>query len=381
MRPLSSKLPQIGTNIFSVMTTLANKHDAVNLSQGFPDFDCSGRLKSLVDHYIKSGYNQYAPMPGLLVLREQLAAKIEREHGHAYHPESELCVTAGATQALFTAIMALVHRGDEVIIVEPAYDCYVPAIELAGGVVKRVSIDLVKRDLDILAIQQQLSDKTRLIIINTPHNPSGICFSADAMQSLETLLQDTDTMVISDEVYEHMVFDGKQHESIARYPGLVERSVLVSSFGKTYHNTGWKLGYCAAPKTIMAEFLKVHQFNVFCVNRPMQHAFADLLAEERSYEDLSDFYQEKRDFFCSAVADSRFKCVPSEGTYFQLLDYSALSQAEDLTLAKQWTEHEKIAAIPISVFYDQAPKQQLLRFCFAKNNDTLERGAEIINRL
>jgi methionine aminotransferase len=378
---LSSRLPSVGSTIFSVMSALANEHGAVNLSQGFPDFDCSNRLKELVDFHIRSGHNQYAPMPGLIELREQLAAKIERQHGHFYHPGSEVCVTAGATQAIFTAILALVHPGDEVIIVEPAYDCYAPAITLAGGQIKRVQLDLSARDLDLGALGQKLNSNTRLLIINTPHNPTGVCFSKDAMLALDQLLHETNTMVLSDEVYEHIIFDGRQHESIARYPGLVERSILISSFGKTYHNTGWKLGYCMAPKAIMAEFLKVHQFNVFCVNRPMQHAFADLMAEESSYEDLNGFYQEKRDFFCSAIASSRFKFKATEGTYFQLLDYSEITKEEDIETAKRWTQHEGIASIPISVFYEKAPAQHMLRFCFAKNRETIEKGAEIINRL
>jgi len=378
---LKSRLPSVGSTIFSVMSALANEHGAVNLSQGFPDFDCSNRLKELVNHHIKAGHNQYAPMPGLMELREQLAAKVDRQHGHFYHPSSEVCVTAGATQAIFTAILALVHPGDEVIIVEPAYDCYAPAITLAGGNIIRVSLDLATRDLDVSTIEQKLSSSTRLLIINTPHNPTGVCFSKDAMLALDQLLHDTNTMVLSDEVYEHIIFDGRQHESIARYPGLVERSILVSSFGKTYHNTGWKLGYCMAPKAIMDEFLKVHQFNVFCVNRPMQHAFADLMAEERSYEDLNAFYQEKRDFFCSAISGSRFKFKATEGTYFQLLDYSNITKDEDIVTAKTWTVKKGIASIPISVFYAEAPKQHMLRFCFAKNRDTIEKGAEIINRL
>lgn len=380
-QPLISRLPDVGTTIFSVMSGLANDHNAVNLSQGFPDFDCSGRLKELVDQHIRAGHNQYAPMPGLIELREQLASKVERLHGHGYHPDTEVCVTAGATQAIFTCILALVHPGDEVIIVEPAYDCYAPAISLAGGTIVRVALDLDTRDLDLTAIETALSPKTRLLIINTPHNPTGVCFSADTMKGLDQLLHETDTMVLSDEVYEHIIFDGRQHESVARYPGLAERSLLISSFGKTYHNTGWKLGYCMAPKEIMVEFLKVHQFNVFCVNRPMQHAFADLLSEDRSYDDLSAFYQEKRDFFCDAIAGSRFDFSPTEGTYFQLLDYSKISQEDDLQIAKQWTAERKIASIPISVFYNQAPEQRLLRFCFAKNEETIKQGAEIINRL
>ncbi len=381
IKPLRSRLPDVGTTIFTVMSALANEHKAINLSQGFPDFDCNNRLKELVDQHIRAGHNQYAPMAGLIGLREELVRKIERQHSHAYDPDSEVTVTAGATQAIFTAVMALVHPGDEVIIVEPAYDCYVPAIDLAGGKTVRVGIDLAERDLDVEALRGAISEKTRLIMMNSPHNPTGICFSQKSLKALEDLLRDTDIMVLSDEVYEHIIFDARQHESVARYPGLVERSILISSFGKTYHNTGWKLGYCMAPKAIMAEFRKVHQFNVFCVNRPMQHAFADLMKEERSYEELSAFYQEKRDVFCDAIKDSRFSISPTEGTYFQLLDYSEISNENDLELAKKWTQNPGIASIPISVFYKSPPEQHLLRFCFAKNDETILRGAEILNSI
>ncbi|NNC82546.1 MAG: aminotransferase class I/II-fold pyridoxal phosphate-dependent enzyme, partial [Flavobacteriales bacterium] len=328
--PLQSRLPEVGTTIFTVMSALANAHEAVNLSQGFPDFDCSSRLKELVTHHMKAGHNQYAPMPGVPALREQLVRKFEQQHGHAYDSEKEVTVTAGATQAIFTAILALVHPGDEVIIIEPAYDCYAPAIHMAGGKVIRVPLDIRGRDMDTSLIAAALTEQTRLIIINSPHNPTGVCFSESSMQSLERLLADTDVMVLSDEVYEHIVFDDKVHYGLAKYPGLRERGVVVSSFGKTYHNTGWKLGYCFAPEDLMTEFRKVHQFNVFSVNRPMQHAFSDLLAEERSYDDLSAFYQEKRDFFCRAVAGSRFDFTASEGTYFQLLDYGSIAQEPDV---------------------------------------------------
>lgn len=320
-------------------------------------------------------------MPGLISLREELVKKIEGMHGHAYSPEDEVCITAGATQAIFTAVLALVHPGDEVIIIEPAYDCYVPAIELAGGRVKRVALDIEGRDLDIPKIRSQISEKTRLIMINSPHNPSGICVSKESMAALEALLRETDIMVLSDEVYEHIIFDDRRHESVARYPGLVERSILISSFGKTYHNTGWKLGYCMAPREIMKEFQKVHQFNVFSVSRPMQHALADFMKEDTSYEQLSAFYQEKRDLFINAISDSRFEIIPSEGTYFQLLDYSSISEEMDIDLAKEWTRTKGIASIPISVFYQNAPVQHLLRFCFAKNDDTLLRAAEVLNKI
>ncbi|NNK80108.1 MAG: aminotransferase class I/II-fold pyridoxal phosphate-dependent enzyme, partial [Flavobacteriales bacterium] len=317
----------------------------------------------------------------LIELREELIKKIELQHGYYYNPDSEVTITAGATQAIFTAVIALAHIGDEVIVIEPAYDCYEPAIRLAGAQVVRVPLDLENRDIDVDKISEAISPKTRLIMINSPHNPTGVCVSRESMLSLTELLSDTNIILLSDEVYEHIIFDGRAHESVAKHPGLAERSVLISSFGKTYHNTGWKLGYCMAPAEIMNEFRKVHQFNVFCVNRPMQHAFAELLKEESSYDDLSDFYQEKRDFFCEAIRGSRFKFSPTEGTYFQLLDYSELSKEPDIELAKRWTKEKGIASIPISSFYSNAPKNYLLRFCFAKNQDTIEKGAEILNSL
>lgn len=378
---LKSRLPEVGTTIFTVMSALAQEHGAVNLSQGFPDFDGHERLKALVNHHINKGDNQYAPMAGLLALREAVAEKLDKQHAHAYDPDTEICITAGATQAIFTAILATVHPGDEVIIIEPAYDCYAPAIVLAGGTVVRVPFDMEAADLDVIALHQAITEKTRMIIINSPHNPSGHVISADSMAWLEERLLATDILVLSDEVYEHIIFGGAIHESVARYPGLRERSILVSSFGKTFHTTGWKLGYCAAPKELMVEFKKVHQFNVFCVNRPIQHALATFLKEDDGYQNLSAFYEEKRDYFCKLIKGSRFKVRPSAGTYFQLLDYSGISQEEDKSLAVRWTKEKKLAAIPVSAFYAAAPEQYLLRFCFAKNEETLMKGAEILNRL
>lgn len=378
---LTSRLPEVGTTIFTVMSALANEYKALNLSQGFPDFDGHQRLKQLVNHHIDKGDNQYAPMAGLIELREVLAEKLEQEHGHAFHPEKEICITAGATQAIFTAVLALVHAGDEVIIIEPAYDCYAPAIHIAGASAVRIPWDMERADLDAALLDGAITEKTRMIIINSPQNPSGHVISAQAMKGLEKRLEGSSIMILSDEVYEHILFDGVQHESVARYPGLVSRSILISSFGKTFHTTGWKMGYCAAPEFIMNEFRKVHQFNVFCVNRPIQHALATFLKESTEYRGLGDFYQAKRDFFCKAIKGSRFKIRPSTGTYFQLLDYRDISQDSDMELAIRWTKEKKIAAIPVSAFYENAPEQHLLRFCFAKNEETLLRAAEILNRL
>jgi methionine aminotransferase len=277
--------------------------------------------------------------------------------------------------------MALVHPGDEVIIIEPAYDCYAPAVELAGGIVVRVSFDLAQADLNTKAIEKAITDGTRMLIINTPHNPTGHVISEDSMRWLEKRLNGTDIIVLGDEVYEHIIFDNKVHQSVARFPGLVERSLLISSFGKTFHTTGWKMGYCAAPEPIMKEFKKVHQFNVFCVNRPIQHALAEFLKNKQVYMELNDFYQKKRDFFCKALEGSRFKFKPSSGTYFQLLDYSEIDKRSDIEVAKEWTVEKGIASIPISVFYEQDPDQHFLRFCFAKNEETLEQAAELLKKL
>ena len=380
---LKSRLPDIGTTIFTIMSSLAKEHDALNLSQGFPDFDCDERLKAVVTEHIRRGDNQYAPMDGLPELRERLSERIESLYGYAYAPENEICITAGATQAIFTAITAFVHPGDEVIIIEPAYDCYAPAIALAGGKVIRVGLDIETGQLPYEDLRQAINRRTRLVIINSPHNPSGTILSAHDMAFLDGVLNETDTLLLSDEVYEFIVFDGLRHESVARYPRLAERSIIVSSFGKTYHNTGWKLGYAAAPAELMKEFLKVHQFNVFCVNRPMQHAFAEFFKDDQSHIELSQFYQTKRDRFCSSIQGSRFKFEPSKGTYFQLLDYrDILPEQNDRAVAEQWTRVAGLASIPISSFYHEPPShQRFLRFCFAKDEDTLDRAAEILNTL
>ena len=376
-----SKLPLVGTTIFSVMTALANEHNAINLSQGFPDFDCDNRLKDLVTQYMNKGFNQYAPMSGVMELRERLAEKTENIYGRSYDPETEITITAGATQAIFTAVSAFVNPDDEVIIFTPAYDSYEPSITVNGGKTVAIQLTFPEFKIDFDALKKSINSETKMIIINSPHNPSGAILNKEQMIQLEALLNETNIILVSDEVYEHIIFDQNDHEGVAQYPGLAERSLIISSFGKTYHNTGWKLGYCYGPKELMTEFRKVHQFNVFCVNRPVQHAFADFLEEDDSYMDLSSFYQKKRDYFLEITEGSRLKPLTCNGTYFQLMDYSDISDDEDVLLAKKLTVEKGIAAIPVSVFYNQPPDHKVLRFCFAKNHDTLEKGAEIIRAL
>ncbi len=376
-----SRLPRVGTTIFSVMSALAQQHDAVNLGQGFPDFDCDPQLVDAVNAAMRRGLNQYPPMPGLLSLREAIAAKIERLYGHAYHPGNEVTVTAGATQAILTAILAMVHPGDDVIVLDPCYDSYEPNIELAGG--KAVHVPLTPRsfrpDFDLIAAA--LSPRTRAIVINTPHNPGATVWTAAEMAQLADLLRPTNVIVIADEVYEHMVYDGAQHESVARHPELAARSFVVSSFGKTYHVTGWKIGYVAAPASLMAEFRKVHQFNVFTVNTPMQQGLADYLADPAPYLQLSAFYQRKRDLFRADLATTRLKLLPSAGTYFQSVDYSNISDLGEEAFCRWLTAEVGVAAIPLSAFYSQGFEQKLARFCFAKKDDTLQRALERLARL
>src|SRR5574343_1549893 len=326
---IASRLPQVGTTIFSVMSALAAEHGAVNLGQGFPDFDADPRLIEAVHQAMRAGHNQYPPMPGVPALREAIAAKIEALYGARYEPGSEITITAGATQAILTALLAIVHPGDEVIVLEPCYDSYAPNIELAGGRIVRVPLTPDSYRPDFARIAAAISARTRAIIVNTPHNPSATVWSAAEMQQLADLLAPTQILLISDEVYEHMVFDGQLHQSVARYPGLAERSFIVSSFGKTYHVTGWKVGYVAAPAALSAEFRKVHQFNVFTVNTPVQHALAAYMANPQPYLDLPAFYQHKRDLFRPGLAKTRFKLLPSEGSYFQCVEYSRVSDLPD----------------------------------------------------
>ncbi|MFP5473951.1 MAG: pyridoxal phosphate-dependent aminotransferase [Gammaproteobacteria bacterium] len=366
-----TKLPAVGTTIFTVMSALATEHGAVNLGQGFPDFGCDPKLLDAVTAAMAAGHNQYPPMTGVPLLRERIAAKIEALYGRRYDAGTEITVTAGATQAIITAILALVRPGDEVIVLEPCYDSYVPTIELAGGTVVRVPLVPGSFRPDFDRIAAALTPRTRAILINTPHNPSGTVWTADEMRQLEALLAPTDVFVISDEVYEHMVYDGALHQSVARFPALAARSLIVSSFGKTYHVTGWKVGYVAAPAVLTAEFRKVHQFNVFTVNTPMQHALAHYMADAAPYVDLPAFYQRKRDLFAEGLARTRLRLLPSEGSYFQCVDISAVSDLSESDFCQWLTREIGVAAIPLSAFYGDGFDQRVVRFCYAKRDETL----------
>lgn len=376
-----SKLPNVGTSIFTVMSALANEHNALNLSQGFPNFKSDQTLIDLVTNAMNSGYNQYAPMAGNLELRVAITNKFEKLYNTTYHPDYEITVTAGATQAIFTIISTFVKPNDEVIIFNPAYDCYGPAIELHGGKTISVQLEAPFYKVDWEEVSQKITSKTKMIIINTPHNPSGTIFSKDDMLKLETLLKGTNIILLSDEVYEHIIFDDEKHQSACLFPDLKSRSFIVASFGKTFHNTGWKLGYCCAPKELMDEFKKVHQFNVFCVNHPTQKGLADYLQEANHYLELSEFYQRKRDLFLNLIKDSRFKFIPAQGTYFQGLDYSNITMENDVDFAKHLTIEHKIASIPLSIFNTGNLDKKILRFCFAKTDETLKAAAEILNKV
>jgi methionine aminotransferase len=373
---LDSRLPQVGTTIFSVMSALAAEHGAVNLGQGFPDFDCDPRLVDAVAQAMRAGHNQYPPMAGVAGLRQAVAAKVEALHGHRYDAEREITVTAGATQAILTATLCAVHPGDEVIVLEPCYDSYVPNIALAGGTVVRVPLTPGSFRPDFARIGAALSPRTRAIIINSPHNPSATVWTAADLAQLAALLRPTDVLVISDEVYEHMVYDGQPHASVSANAELAVRSFVVSSFGKTFHVTGWKVGTVCAPAALTTEFRKVHQFNVFSVNTPMQHGLAQYLADPAPYRDLPAFYAAKRDLFRAGLAASRFRLLPTEGTYFQCVDYSAISERSEADFCRWLTTEIGVAAIPLSAFYDGGFEQRIVRFCFAKRDETLQRALE-----
>lgn len=378
---LQSKLPHVGTTIFTVMSHLAAEHRAINLSQGFPDFDCAPELRALVTKHFNTGVNQYPPMAGIAPLREAVAEKIESLYGTAYDPEQEVTIVPGATYAIYTAVAALISPGDEVILFEPTYDSYGPAVEVHGGIPVYMQLRYPDYSIDWQAVQAAITPRTKLMIINTPHNPTATVLSAEDLRLLEGMLRNTDIAVISDEVYEHIVFDGYKHQSIARFPGLSERSLLVSSFGKTYHVTGWKMGYVAAPRELMNEFRKVHQFNAFVANGPLQHVFAEYMQNKDAWLQLAAFYQKKRDFFLDGLKGSRFKPLPSRGTFFQNLSYEAISEEKDTDLAVRLTREHGVASIPVSVFYRQPPAHRVLRFCFAKSEETLTKGAEILRKL
>lgn len=375
---IKSKLPNVGTTIFTTMSALAREHQAINLSQGFPDFDCSPKLAENATHYIQKGFNQYAPMPGTQQLRERVAEMISECYQASYHPETEITITAGATQAIYTVLAAFVQPGDEVLVVEPAYDCYVPAIEVHGGIPVYSSLNPVDFSINWKDVRSKINSRTRVIMINSPHNPSGAVITQQDLTELENIVRGTNILVISDEVYEHMVFDGNKHCSVALNKTLAAQSVIVSSFGKTVHTTGWKIGYVAAPKEIMTEFRKVHQFLVFVVNHPLQLALADFLSDKNNYLELKNFYQAKRDLFLKLTKGSRLEPLKCGGTYFQLMSYRKISDEADTDLAIRLTREKKLATIPLSVFYSQKKDDRLLRFCFAKKDETLEKAAEII---
>ena len=378
---ISSKLPRVPTSIFAIMSKMANDYGALNLSQGFPDFPVSEELIALVNKYMKAGLNQYSPMPGVLSLRGAISEKVKFLYGASYNAETEVTVTAGATQALFTAIMALVKEGDEVIVFTPAYDSYAPAIELSGG--KPIFIKLETPDYNINweSVKKVMSSKTRMIIINSPHNPTGSILQKEDMLALEKITRDNDIIILSDEVYEHIIFDDYKHQSVSKFPELAKRSLIIGSFGKTFHATGWKVGYCIAPDYLTKEFRKIHQFNVFSVNTPVQYAIAEYMQNKENYVRISSMYQKKRDLFLKSIEGSRFKPLKCSGTYFQLLDYSKITKSSDVRYAEKLTKESKIASIPVSVFYSDIVDHKVLRFCFAKTDDTIVEAAEILKSI
>ena len=378
---VQTKLPSVGTTIFTVMSALAAEKNAVNLGQGFPDFNCDPKLVDVVTDAMKQGLNQYPPMTGVPVLRDAIAAKIKALHGRDYSAASEITVTAGATQAIITIILAVVHAGDEVIVLEPCYDSYVPNIDLAGGVPVRVPLTPGTFRPDFDKIAAAITPRTRAIIINSPHNPSGTVWTANEMLRLQEILAPTNILLISDEVYEHMVFDGQQHQSASRFPGLAARAFIVSSFGKTYHVTGWKVGYVAAPVALTAEFRKVHQFNVFTVNTPVQYGLATYMADPKPYLELPAFYQHKRDLFRAGLERTKFKLLPCEGTYFQSVDISDVSELGETEFCKWLTSEIGVAAIPLSAFYGNGFDQRVVRFCFAKKDETLNAALQRLQTL
>lgn len=373
---LESRLPKVGTTIFTVMSGLAQACGAINLSQGFPDFNAEPELFERVHHWMRAGHNQYAPMPGVMALREAVVAKVAALYGKAYDPEREVTITAGATQALLTTITAFVRPGDEVIIFEPAYDAYAPAIELNGERVVRMRLSAPHYRPDWAAVRAAVTPRTRLVIINSPHNPTATVSTTADLDALAVVLRDTPAVVLSDEVYEHIVFDGQRHASCAAHPELAQRSVVVSSFGKTYHITGWKVGYVVGPAELMAEFRKVHQFNVFTVNTPVQYALADYMQRPERHLELAAFYQRKRDLFRAAMAESAFELLPSAGTYFQLARYAGVRNCGDQEFVTWLTREIGVAAIPLSAFFDDGTDERVVRFCFAKNDDTLLAACE-----
>ena len=378
---ITSKLPNNTTTIFTTMSLMAAKYNAINLSQGFPNFNCDPKLLVLVSKAMEEGHNQYAPMPGDILLRERISQKIETLHGAFYNPETQITITAGATQAIFTAIAATIHKGDEVILFTPAYDCYAPSVTLFGGKVVPVQLQPPSYSPDWMTVRNSVSEKTKMIIINSPHNPSGMLFSESDMLQLQEIAEKNNLLVLSDEVYEHIVFEDATHQSAARFSALAKRTFITASFGKTFHATGWKMGYCAAPENLMAEFRKVHQYNVFSVNNPIQKALATYLKDASHYNGLGAFYQQKRDYLIALLKGSRFKLQPSKGTYFQLLDYTEITQEADVSFAERLTKEYGVATIPTSVFNTENKDFKQLRVCFAKTEETLEKAAEILKSI
>jgi methionine aminotransferase len=364
------------------MSKMAQENDAINLSQGFPDFDGPRALRERVTYHMDHGHNQYAPLAGVPGLREQIAAKVLDLYDHETDPDTEVAVTPGATEALFCAVSAVVHQGDEVIVFDPAYDCYEPDVTLNGGITRHIALKYPDFSIDWQQVRDTINDRTRLIILNTPHNPTGTMWTGQDIQNLRDVIKGRDIYLLSDEVYEHICFDGNTHQSLLRYPDLAARTFAVSSFGKTYHATGWRVGYCIAPRNMMDEFLRIHQFINFSTNAPMQYAIADFLRDcPQHHRELGDFYQQKRDLFCELLEPTKFSLKPSSGTYFQLADYSTISDEPDVDFAARLTREHKVATIPVSVFYKNAPDQRVVRFCFAKDNETLRRAAKRLQKL
>ncbi len=377
-----SKLPNAGTTIFTVMSKLAQDEGAINLAQGFPDFDGPAALRDRIYWHMNHGHNQYSPLAGVPELREQIAAKVAQLYGRVVDPASEITVTPGATEALYCAITAVVHPGDEVIVFDPAYDTYDPAVTLNGGVCRHIPMTYPDFRIDWQRVRETVNDRTRLIILNTPHNPSGTCLMESDFAELREIVKERDIYLLSDEVYEHIVFDQQPHRSLLSCAELAARSFVVFSFGKTFHATGWRVGYCVAPTTLMTEFLRIHQFINFSTNAPMQYGIADFMRDDPDFcRELPAFYQQKRDLFTDLMTDSRFQMQPTAGSFFQLADYSAISDEPDTEFARRLTREHKVAVIPVSVFYQQPPAQNVVRFCFAKNADTLKQAAELLGRL
>ena len=378
---LGSKLPNVGTTIFTVMSKLATETGAINLSQGFPGFDCSPELVARVEHYLRKGFNQYAPMTGVPALREALAQKTVDQYNVAYDPDTEITVTSGATEAIFAAVTAVVRLNDEVIVFEPAYDSYVPAIELNGGIPVYVTLTPPDYAIDWQVVREKITDRTRLVLVNTPHNPTGHVWTIDDLNQLADIVHDRDIWIVSDEVYEHILFDGREHRSLMTHPVLQERTFVIGSFGKTFHITGWKIGYCLAPKELSVEFRKIHQYLTFSTVTPIQYALADYLKEPEHYRQLPDFYQRKRDLFLNGLRGSRFNHKPAEGSFFQTVSYAAITDESDYDLAVRLTKEIGVASIPVSVFYNQKNDYKILRFCFAKDDTILAEAAERLSTL